>query len=132
MADAVTTKTVFESPNRLVVHLTNDSDGTGESGVTKVDKSTHTGPNGLEPTHLAIDKIVYDVSSMKVALAWDHTADETIAILQGDGCIDFSRGGRHAYLIDSNSGATGDIILTTENQASGDGYDITLHLRKKN
>lgn len=131
MADTVTTKTVFNSPNRLVVHLTNDSDGTGESNVMKVDKSAFTGPNGSEPTHLAIDKIVYDVSSIKVKLSWDHTTDETIAILQGVGCIDFSQGGKHAYLVDSEAGGAGDILLTTENQTSGDGYDITLYIRKK-
>lgn len=128
MADAVTTKTVFNGPRRLVVHLTNDSDGTGESNVVKVDKSAFTGPNGSEPTKLVVEKIKYDVSSMKVALAWDQTTDETIAILQGDGCLDWRKAGG---LIGANTGGTGDILLTTENQTSGDGYDITLFLRKK-
>jgi len=128
MADAVTTKTVFLSPNRATIHLTNDSDGTGEAAVIKVDKSTFTGPNGLEPTHLAIEKIVYDVFSMKVALQWDHTTDETIAILQGHGVMDWRKSGR---LVDVETGGAGDILLTTENQTSGDGYDITLYVRFK-
>lgn len=128
MADTVTTKTLFNSPLKLVVHLTNDSDGTGESNVVKVDKSTFTGPNGLEPTHLAVEKIEYDVSSIKVKLSWDHTTDETIAILQGQGEINWFKSGRN---VDVETGQTGDILLTTENQTSGDGYNITLHLRKK-
>lgn len=131
MADTVTTRTVFKSPNRLVVHLTNESDGTGESQVKKVDKSTLVGPNGSEPTHLAIEKIEYDVSSMKVKLEWDHTNDETIAILQGDGFLDWYKDGKSARLIDVETGGTGDILLTTANEATGDGYDITLHIRLK-
>lgn len=131
MADTVTTRTVFQSPNRLIIQLTNDSDGTGESQVKKVDKSTFTGPNGSEPTHLAIEKIMYDVSSMKVKLEWDHTTDETIAILQGDGCLDWYKNGKGSRLIDVETGGAGDILLTTENQTSGDGYDITLFIRLK-
>ncbi len=131
MADTVAVKTLFNSPNRLVVQLTNLSDGTGESAVVKVDKSTFTGPNGSEPTSLMIDKIVYDVSSMRVLLQWDQTSDETIAVLQGDGIIDYSKRGRHAYNKGANTGGSGDILLTTANHSVGDGYHIILHLKKK-
>jgi len=34
-------------------------------------------------------------------------------------------------LLKASTGDTGDILLTTANHASGDGYDITLTLRKK-
>lgn len=128
MADAVTTKTVFNGTKKLVIHLTNISDGTGESDVVKVDKSTFTGPDGTEPTNLIVEKIEYDVSSMRVALEWDHTTDEVIAVLQGQGTLDWTRSGG---LKDTGSGETGDILLTTTGHAAGDGYDITLYLRKK-
>lgn len=128
MADTVTTKTLFNSPKKLVVNLTSLSDGTGESNVVKVDKSTFTGLNGLEPTKLVVEKIVYDVSSMRVLLTWDQTSDETIAVLQGDGCIDWRKNGGN---IGANTGGNGDILLTTANHAVGDGYNITLYLRKK-
>ena len=131
MADTVTTKTLYNSPSKLVVQLTNLSDGTGESNVVKVDKSTFTGLNGAEPTKLTIEKIVYDVSSMRVKLTWDQTTDETIAVLQGDGQIDWYKNGRSARNVGSNTGGTGDILLTTANQSVGDGYDITLYLHKK-
>lgn len=131
MTDTVTSRTLLNTPNKLIVQLTNVSDGTGESQVIKVDKSTFTGPNGAEPTHLAIEKIVYDVSSMLVTLEWDHTTDETIAILQGDGCLDYFKNGKHARLVDVETGGTGDILLTTANASVGDGYEITLYIRKK-
>lgn len=131
MADTVTTKTLFNSPRKLVVNITNLSDGTGESNVVKVDKSAFTGPNGSEPTKLVIEKIVYDVSSMRVLLTWDQTSDETIAVLQGDGTIDWYKSGKHGGNVGANTGGTGDILLTTANHAVGDGYNITLYLRKK-
>jgi len=128
MADTVTTKTVFSGTRRLVIHLTNTSDGTGESAVKKVDKSTLIGPNGSEPSKIVVEKIMYDVASMRAQLLWDQTADETIAILQESGTLDFTKSGG---LIGANTGGSGDILLTTANQASGDGYDITLFLRLK-
>src|SRR3990167_10639729 len=124
MSDTVTSKVVYENFRRLVVHLTNLSDGTGESSVLKVDKSNYQGPNRKEPSQLVIEKIVYDVSSMRVHLQWDRAPAETIAVLQGRGTLDFPQ--RGAGMFNDNTGATGDILLTTLNQASGDGYDITL------
>lgn len=128
MADAVTTTTVFDGRSRLVVHLTNVSDGTGESNVVKVDKSAFTGPNGLEPTNFVFERIEYDVSSMRVLLTLDRTTDQTVAVLQGQGVMDWKDSGG---LLKASSGDTGDILLTTANHAAGDGYDITLYLRKK-
>ena len=128
MADTVTVTTVFNGPRKLVVHLTSTSDGTGESGVTKVDKSTFTGQNGLEPTDFVFERIEYDVSSMRVTLSLDRTTDQTVAVLQGFGHLDWRKAGG---LLKAAAGDTGDILLTTANHASGDGYDITLYLRKK-
>lgn len=127
MADAVTTTTVFNGKRRLVVHLTNVSDGTGESAVVKVDKSTFTGLDGTEPTDFIFEKIEYDVSSMRVLLQIDRTTDQTVAVLQGQGVLDWTAAGG---LLKASAGDTGDILLTTANHAAGDGYDITLHLRK--
>jgi hypothetical protein len=128
MADTVTTKVVLNTPKKLVVHLTNLSDGTGESAVAKVDKSAYTGLNGLEPSKLVVERIEFDVSSMRVSLLWDQTSDEQIAVLQGSGFLDWRDSGG---LIGANTGGPGDILLTTTGHAAGDGYDITLYLRKK-
>ena len=129
MSDTVTTKLVYENNRRIVIHMTNLSDGTGESSVRKVVKADYLGPNLKVPGHFVVEKIMYDVASMRVHLQWDRAPAETIAVLQGWGTLNFSK--RGAGMHEVNTGATGDILLTTANQASGDGYDITLYLRKK-
>jgi len=96
-----------------------------------VDKSTLIGTTGSEPANLTIEKIVYDVSSIRVTLTWDETVDETIAVLQGFGKIDWYEDGKHARNEGVNTGGTGDILLTTANTAVGDGYDITIYMKKE-
>lgn len=128
MADAVTTTTLFNGTKRLVVKITNLSDGTGESAVVKVDKSAFTGPNGLEPSKFAVDKIVYNVAGMAVRLYFDRTTDTNIGVLQGTGYLDFKKLGG---LVDKGTGDTGDIVLTTTGHTAADSYDITIYLRKK-
>lgn len=128
MADVVTTTTLQNNPKHLTVHLTSKSDGTGESAVAKVDKSTFTGPNGLEPTDFVLEEVHYDVSSMRVELYLDRTTAQTLVILQGQGHLDFKAEGG---LLKASTGLTGDVLLTTTNHSSGDGYDITIKLRKK-
>ena len=127
MADAVVNTTVFDGKRRLVVHSTSVSDGTGETNVVKVDKSAFTGLDGTEPTDFIFEKIEYDVSSMRVVISVDRTTDQTIAVLQGQGCLDWTKAGG---LLKASAGDTGDILLTTANHAAGDGYDITFYLRK--
>lgn len=132
MADAVRTLTVRNSVRlngRLVVNLTNASDGTGESGVTKVDISTFTTPSGAAATYSVLERIEYQVNGMAVRLHWDHTTDDTIAELSGSGVIDQSIDGNRVD--PRSSGGTGDVLLTTTGQSSGDSYDITVYLKLK-
>ena len=129
MADAVKTNVLFNSPNKHVVQILSLSDGTGESAVIKVDKSTLTGNNGLEPTELRIDKIEGDCVGMDVLLYADHTTDVIIARLGGVGRFkrDFRDiGGLHT----SGAGDTGDITLTTTGHSAGDSYDIVIYMTK--
>lgn len=131
MADVVSTKVLHGSTTypeyKYVVQLTNVSDGTGEAGVVKIDKSTLLGPNGLEPARITIEKIVFQCEGMVATLAWDHTADVTIAVLAGsEGKLDYSHVGGNR---DTGSGGTGDVILTTSGANSGDSYNIILYCR---
>jgi hypothetical protein len=131
MADAVTTEYVFNGQRRKIVHLPIISDGTGESGVVKVDLSAITFNNGVVPTGSAIDLIDYQIQGFaSVRLYWDHTTDDEIAILPaGTGTIDwYAHGGKTDP---RTSGGTGDVLLTTNGGASGSTYDITIHLRPK-
>lgn len=128
MADTVDTKIVY-SGRYHVVHLQNRSDGTGESGVTKVDISTLTTRAGAVCTYTTIDRIEYDCGGMSVRLDWDHTTDDEITTLSGGGALDWSSVG--GLTDPRSSGGTGDILLTTNGHASGDSYDISIWLRAK-
>ena len=132
MVDTVTTETIFDGDNsrNFTVHLTNRSDGTGEVGITKVDVSTLT-RNGALVTYTNIQRIEYSVWGFNyVALEFDATANDEIAVLQGQGEIDWSYDG--GKVDPRSAGTTGDIVLTTNGGAAGAGYDITLWLKKKN
>lgn len=130
MADIVDVKQISHGPRRYATRLTNQSDGTGEAGVVKIDISAFTDSNGKTCTYTAVDRIEYSVSGFNyVVLAWDHTADDEIAVLSGSGVIDVSIDGP---LVDPQSaGGTGDIILTTDGAVDGCAYDITIYWRPK-
>jgi hypothetical protein len=133
MADTVRTLTVRNSvalTGRLVVNITNESDGTGESAVAKVDISTFNCRNGQPATYSVVERIEYSLNGMAARLHWDHTTDDTIAELAGNGVIDQSIDGNRVD--PKSSGGTGDILLTTTGHTSGDTYDITLYVKLKN
>lgn len=130
MADTVNSKTIFNGSRKLIMQFTNLSDGTGESAVTKVDKSTYTGPDGTEPSSLMIEMIEGEAVGMEVYIYADHTTDVPIARIGGLGRfkIDYRPMGG----VDTGgSGDTGDILFTTNGHASGDSYNIVLHMKKK-
>lgn len=128
MADAVTSITLLNTPKRLVMKFLNRSDGTGESNVVKVDKSTYTGTNGLEPSYFRIDKISYNVFGMEVLISIDNTSDQNLFRLQnGSDTLDFREFGG---ISTSGTGDTGDILFTTNGHTAADTYDITLYLEK--
>ena len=130
MADTVSSKTLFNGSRKLIMQFTNLSDGTGESAVVKVDKSTFTGPNGLEPSSLQVEMIEGEAVGMEVYIYSDHTTDVPIARIGGLGRfkIDYrSSGGVYT----GGAGDTGDITFTTNGHAPGDSYNIVIHMKKK-
>lgn len=135
MADAVTSQTLSDDGGHVVIHLTNVSDGTGESGVIKVDASALVG--GASTTRYAVERIKWATVGMGFNLLWDATTDVLVwtcgnATSQGD--IDYTTGGtgqaRTGLLNNAGTGVTGDILLTTVGHNSGDSYVVTLWLRK--
>lgn len=128
MTDTVTTKVVFSGTRRYTVNLTNLSDGTGESGVKKVDITTLLNSFNQVPTKLIVEKIKYDVASMRVLLQWNTQTPATICVLQGWGELNWQDAGGLANTATIGSGNES-ILLTTANQAAGDGYNITIYLR---
>ena len=139
MADTVTTKIVFSSENRLVINITNESDGTGESNVVKVDRSTLTGPDRTNPpSKLRIDTISYNVAGFtSVKISWDDTlsgpSDETAVVLAGEGFLNFKPAGGLVPTLPATtlSGAIGDLLLSTSGASLGDTYSIKIDLRLK-
>lgn len=129
MADAVDVKVIQNGKRYYVVHLQNNSDGTGESAVAKVDISTLTAADGQTCTYTAIDTIQGQVWGGEVQLLWDHTTDDEIALLSGFVNVDWSHEGGNVD--PRTTGGTGDILLTTNGFTSASGYDLTIRLRKK-
>lgn len=130
MADAVSSNVIADGRRNYKIKLTNISDGTGESAVSKIDISTLVGPDGTNaPSYFAVHSIEYDVQGFtSVVLYFDATADDELAILSGQGFFNYDG----ALFNDPQStGTTGDIKLTTNGATSGATYDITLHLIKK-
>lgn len=128
MADAVVARIVDQGATELTLRLNCISDGTGESAVVKVDKSTLTGPDGVtEPTALDIKWIRWNVQGFaSVRLLWDRTTDDVAYVLAGSGFDE------PAYATDPvSAGTTGDLLLTSAGAVSGATYDITVCLRKR-
>ena len=128
MADTVASQTIDDGPRYAVIKLTNVSDGTGESAVTKVDVSgLASSANGVACTGATIQKIWWQCTGMKVSILFDATSD-VLAIQLGE-----NQSGYHDYTSfggltnNAGSGKTGDIKFTTVGHSSGDTYTIILY-----
>ncbi len=129
MADAVDSLVLVNQPPYYTIRLTNVSDGTGESAVVKVDKSGLTDLAGLEPIALDLIGVEWDVGGMAVRLFWDHTTDDEMIVLMGQGEWNQSRDG--AMRDPTTNDSTGDVLLTTTGHTSGDGYTVLLRLKMR-
>ena len=130
MADTVTTQTIADTSGvKFVAKLTNFSDGTGETLVKKVDASELTFMT--EDGNRKISKIWFSVntanSKSSVELIWDGTTNATALLLNGQGHIDFRPSGDE--IPNNASTPTGDVLLSTNNFASGDNYTIIVEFR---
>ena len=132
MADAVTTTTIQDGDRIAVIQLTNTSDGTGESAVTKVDVSALAAntANGQACTGVKLGRIVYSTFGMSVKLLWHATTNTICWDLNSDYTTDEDFTGFGGIQNTSGTGKTGDINLTTTGHASGDSYVIVLTLIK--
>lgn len=128
MADTVDVTSVFSGSHRHVLHLTNESDGTGESAVTKLDISTLTGPTGAAPSSVTLLEARWSVQGFSyVVLEWDATTNDEMLVCSGNDYASFEAAGGKAD--PGSTGSTGDVVLTTDGGADGSSYDITLVFR---
>ena len=76
MADSVNVSTIIDGPRKAVFYLTNISDSTGESAVTKIDVSSlSTSADGDTCTGVRIESLSFSTVGMGVQLLWDATAN---------------------------------------------------------
>lgn len=140
MADTVTSQLLVNGPRNVVYKFTNISDGTGESGVTKVN-ATSSGPLGVTVqgqtfypgVNLKIAAIKYSVFSMGLRIQWVASSALDALVLQATDHWTFLNerdGFAGLYVPSGTVGATGSIQFTTVGAASGSGYTIIMMLNK--
>jgi len=130
MADTVTTQNIVDTTGvKYVTKLTNFSDGTGESLVTKVDASSTTFMT--EDGTKKISKVWYSVNTTNtksaVEIIWGGTTNATALLLSGNGYWDFRDAGDE--IPNNATSPTGDVLLSTKNFANGDNYTIIIEFR---
>jgi hypothetical protein len=145
MADTVTAVNIYEDTQTVVMAFTNQSDGTGEAAVKKVDVSTFNN----SPVSMVIQQIQYECSGMRVNILEDATTDVVLytvgseealgavqATLVSSGTVTFTANGKvgsegiGGLPMTGAAGGTGDIMFTTVGASATSSYAITLHLRK--
>ena len=127
MADIVTVQTIADTSGvKYVAKLTNFSDGTGETLVTKVDASALTFMT--EDGNRKISKIFYSINTANnksgVELLWAGATNATAVLLSGNGYWDLRPSGNE--IPNNATTPTGDVLLSTKNFANGDNYTIII------
>jgi hypothetical protein len=130
MADIVTTQTLTDTSGvKFVVKLTNFSDGTGETDVTKVDASATTFMT--EDGARKIAKVWFSVNTANpksaVEIKWAGATNATALFLSGQGFFDLRDAGDE--ITNNATTPTGDVLLSTKNFANGDNYSLVIEFR---
>ena len=130
MADTVTTQVLSDTSGvKYVAKLTNISDGSGESLVTKVDASGTTFMS--EDGNRKIAKIWYSVNTTNpkacVELLWEGASNATAVLLGGQGYWDLRTAGNE--ITNNATTPTGDVLLSTRDFVVGDNYTILVEFR---
>ncbi len=132
MADTVASQIIENGPRRFVIKLTNFSDGTGESNVTKVTAANLGASTAAGFAHAKIRKVEYAVPTGLVQLQWKASSNVDALILSGTHTMDFED--VQGVLNDAGAGITGDLTLTTQGfkavATAASGYTIVLYFIK--
>jgi len=131
MADAVATQVILDGERLYIAKFTNISDGTGETGVIKIDVSTLTPSSFSKACNgVKINKIWAQTQGMGVDIIWDATTDVLCETIPADKfyLMDYSSFGG----LPNNAGAgkTGDVLFSTVGAAAGDRYTIVIEAIK--
>lgn len=125
MADAVRTEVIVDSSSEYVIQLFNESDGTGETLVKKIDVAA------LAAEELLLKSIWFMCQGMGVKLYLGATANQfLLAIPAGE--TSFQAYPSNGYLRGDKGAAgwTGDLFLSTITAAAGASYMIVATFQK--
>ena len=130
MADAVATQVLVDDTRRAVFKFTSISDGTGETGVVKIDVSTLASYQGAPCTGVSIQRVDAITVGVGLNILWDATTDVLIMAFGADEFVsfDFSRFG--GLTNNSGGGKTGDVLFTTVGSTAGDKYTVVMEVLK--
>lgn len=136
MADTVTSQTLKDHAKGYAIKLTNVSDGTGETNVTKVDASALIAANADGTERLTITKLFWSIASgtsstmsPRVTLTWGGGTPATIVTLTGSGFWDLTTAGQ-APLTNNAGTPTGDILLSTAGFTANAAYTLIIEGHK--
>lgn len=132
MADVVTSTLLENGPRNFAYRFTNLSDGTGETGVTKIDGSS-AGPLGVTVAgqtfypgaHIKIRSIDYDIKAMGLRIIWDADVDADALVLSGIDHKDFREFGA-LQIPSALANATGKILFTTVGAILNSAYTVVI------
>ena len=131
MADTVTSQTIIDGAKTAIVKFTNESDGTGEASVKKVDVSAlSTNGAGDTCSSVTIKRIYWACRGMGVDIEFDASTNVLAMCLPADSTGDEEYDTFGGIPNNAGSGKTGDIDFTTVSASSGDAYSIILVLTK--
>tara|TARA_Y100000813_G_scaffold191340_1_gene168249 strand:- start:1738 stop:2139 length:402 start_codon:yes stop_codon:yes gene_type:complete len=131
MADTVTSQTIIDGAKTAIVKFTNESDGTGEASVKKVDVSAlSTNGAGDTCSSVTIKRIYWACRGMGVDIEFDASTNVLAICLPADSTGDEEYDTFGGIPNNAGSGKTGDIDFTTVSASSGDAYSIILVLTK--
>lgn len=131
MPDTVNSQTLVDNQTTAVILLTNVSDGTGESLVTKVNVA-NLAPNSLGQacTGVSVQKIHTACHGMEFRLFWDATADVMFFASAQNSQYTFNLSKFGGLSNGAGAGKTGNILLSTADQTAGDTYTVVLEMTK--
>ena len=139
MADVVTTQTLADTVGvKTVIKLTNISDGSGETLVTKFDASALNFMS--EDATKSIAKIYWAINTTNgksgVEILWagsgTSAANKTIGFFSGTGYWDLYTAGNavpNNATLTANTSPAGGILFSTKGFVAGDNYTIIIEVR---
>lgn len=133
MADTVTSQKLKDHATAWAYKFTNESDGTGETNILKVDVSGLTAAtnSALTDQRLSINKITWSIAgaNSKVKLMWSGDAPNTIVYLSGSGTMDLTTN-LTTPITNNIANTNGDLYLSTAGFVAGAGYTVLLEGKK--